>query len=71
MLKKIMNMLCKESTSKLIKTTFFKKTTMRNENTNMKFTKPTKIKINSHFVSKEHKRKHLIHTNRGKPLKGV
>ena len=29
------------------------------------------IKINSNFVSKEHQRKHWMHSNRGKPLKGV
>ena len=44
---------------------------MRNESTKMKFTKPNEIKIDSHFVSKEHQRKYLIHLNRGKPLKGV
>ena len=30
---------------------------MRNESTKMKFTKPNKIKINSHCVSKEHQKK--------------
>ena len=66
-----MNMTCKESTSKVIRTTFFKYSIVRNESTKMKFTEPNEIKINLHFVSKEHKRKHLIHSNRGKSLKGV
>ena len=44
---------------------------MRNESIKMKFREPNEIKINLNFVSKEHKRKYLIHLNIGKPLKGV
>ena len=49
-----MNMICIELTSKVIRTTFFKHSTMINESTKMKPITLHEIKINSHFVSKEH-----------------
>ena len=63
-----MNMHCKESISKLIRTLFFKmqqwewKAQRWNwQNQKMRF------KIISHFVSTKHQRKHWIHSNIGKP----
>jgi len=45
---------------------------MRNESTKMEFSKPkNEIKIISHFGSEEHKKKHWIHSNRGKLVRGV
>ena len=47
-----MNMIYKESNSKVTNTIFFKHSTMRNESAKMKFIEPNDIKINSHFVLK-------------------